>query len=97
MLCYKDMTFCKFYMACMHGGTCHRAYTPKVAQAAREWWGNDEVPVAFFMLIPDCWERLVIGDPPEIFGGSADRPETMEEKINRRFGYLLPDRSVNND
>lgn len=56
MLCYRDMTFCKFYLSCANGSACRRAYTPAVAQAARDWWGNDNAPVAFYAEHPQCWE-----------------------------------------
>ena len=27
MLCYKDMTFCKYYTTCKEGRVCHRRLT----------------------------------------------------------------------
>ncbi len=34
MLCYRDMTFCGFYLLCAKGHTCHRALTHDVEEAA---------------------------------------------------------------
>ncbi len=34
MMCYRDMTFCRFYLLCAKGHTCERALTQDVKEAA---------------------------------------------------------------
>jgi hypothetical protein len=54
MMCYKDMTFCRFYEDCTKAKECHRPYTPEVKAAAEKWWGSEDAPVCFFMNKPAC-------------------------------------------
>ena len=54
MLCYKDRTFCSYYISCVHGSTCDRALTSEVRRRAREA-GLD---VSQFAGRPDCWKEL---------------------------------------
>jgi len=65
MMCYRDQTFCSFYVNCEHGKTCGRALTPEVEKAAEIWWGGEGAPICEFVDRPDCvklrvtvWERL---------------------------------------
>jgi hypothetical protein len=54
MMCYKDMTFCRFYKDCAKADDCPRAYTDEVQAAAELWWGGEDAPVAFYMGKPSC-------------------------------------------
>lgn len=55
MICYKDMTFCK-YSNCKKWDECHRALTPKIKAAAEKWWGDKNYPIALFAELPECFE-----------------------------------------
>ena len=61
MICYRDMTFCSFYVGCAEGDTCHRAFTPECRVRADEWWAGydagESAPVCFFFKIPDCFKE----------------------------------------
>ena len=56
MICYKDMTFCTHYKDCAQADQCHRPLTEDVKQAAKEWWGSDDYPIAIFADTPFCHE-----------------------------------------
>ena len=56
-MCYKDTTFCSFYLECIHGETCKVALTPKVEEDAKKWWGEDNPPIAVYLYKPDCFEE----------------------------------------
>lgn len=56
MMCYKDMTFCKFWQKCKHGDGCNRAWTLFQQEGAEKWWGKPGAPVCFFVDKPDCYE-----------------------------------------
>lgn len=60
MICYKDMTFCDFYMECSDGDSCPRALTPEVKKAATEWGGNENAPIALFVDNPPCFKDVWI-------------------------------------
>lgn len=55
MLCYKDMTFCKFHKECAKGKECDRALTDEVIKDAEQWWGKKGAPVCIFMEKPECF------------------------------------------
>lgn len=57
MLCYKDRTFCRFYIDCKYGKQCERALTIDIKTAARKWWGKDNAPISQFLDRPDCWKE----------------------------------------
>ena len=61
MICYRDMTFCKFYDKCKFGDTCHRALTDKVFKEARKWakdaFNMDTAPICQFINKPECYEE----------------------------------------
>ncbi len=59
MISYKDRTFCPFYEDCNRAKECHRPLTPEVKQAAEEWWGSPEAPIAMYLEKPDCHEGEV--------------------------------------
>lgn len=50
MLCYRDMTFCSFYVNCEKADGCHRPLTPEVIKAA----DRCGLEIAQFALVPDC-------------------------------------------
>ena len=47
MICYADKTFCSRYGVTCANDKCHRAFTAAERIRARQWWGNDDPPVAF--------------------------------------------------
>jgi len=59
MICYKDMTFCKYYKECGIGHDCHRALTEEVREGADKWWGKgkDAAPICIFSEKPNCFEE----------------------------------------
>lgn len=55
IICYRDMTFCPFYKDCKSNIDCHRALTPEVLKAAKEYGlGVDQ-----FSDLPECFEPRV--------------------------------------
>ncbi len=65
MFSYRDMTFCDAERCKYFGdGTCHRALTNKVRDAAKAWWNSfntdpdqvDQPLISIFMTTPDCFE-----------------------------------------
>jgi len=57
MLCYRDITFCPFYMECAKEDNCGCALTPEVQLNAEKWWGNKDVPICVYSEKPSCFER----------------------------------------
>lgn len=57
MMCYKDMTFCQFWLTCCKGSDCKRAVTKEVQEAAKKWWGGEDPPFACFAKKPECYEE----------------------------------------
>jgi len=51
MICYRDMTFCPFWVQCTEALKCHRALTKKVAVAATKLG----LPIAQFTEKPECF------------------------------------------
>lgn len=51
MLCFKDQTFCA---SDCKNDTCFRHFTDETHQAAREWWGGDDAPIAFSDFSKTC-------------------------------------------
>lgn len=51
MICFRDMSFCS--SACTNT-ECERHFGPEDLAAAKEWWGADDVPVAFGNFAKDC-------------------------------------------
>lgn len=59
MISFMDMTFCPFYLGCEKSATCGRAYTDRVKEAARRWWGGDDgAPVSLFAEHPNCFTPI---------------------------------------
>lgn len=56
MICYRDMTFCR-YDDCEHfaSNECGRAFNAQAKAGARAWMGDD-APVCFYSERPDCFE-----------------------------------------
>ena len=54
MISFKDMTFCS-YSDCARFTECPRAFTDEQLEAAKQWWGGDDAPVAFFGSRPVCF------------------------------------------
>jgi len=57
MMCYRDMTYCPFWLECADGDICERALTDEVKQAARFWF-PDHPDIAYFIDRPSCFEPL---------------------------------------
>ena len=58
MLCYKDSTFCNFYLECKKGNKCSRALTDKVKEDAERWWDNEDYPICVYLDKPDCFKAI---------------------------------------
>lgn len=54
MICYKDRTYCGFYMLCKNGYKCDRALTTEVIKDAKK--GN--LLICQYTEFPDCFIRL---------------------------------------
>ena len=57
MICYRDMTFCKYWKNCKKGKGCVRALTKKVYKSAKAWWGKDNPPIYQFADKPECFKE----------------------------------------
>lgn len=58
MICYRDMTFCPFYINCAHAAACERALSPDIVLAAAEF----DLPIAQYSEEPYCYEVRVDAD-----------------------------------
>ena len=62
-LCYKDKTFCPFWMLCKQGHGCSRACTEQLAKDAEEFG----LPIAVYSEFPECFiaffEQTATKDP----------------------------------
>jgi hypothetical protein len=58
MMCFRDMTFCSAYPTRCKNMNCRRAFTELEREAARQWWGNDNAPVAMSDFSDNCAERV---------------------------------------
>jgi len=54
MMCYKDRTFCRYWLPCKDGYVCDRALTPKVMEEAEKWMVNP--PICTYTEKPDCFK-----------------------------------------
>jgi hypothetical protein len=52
MLCYRDMTFCRYWRGCAKGKTCDKALKPTIFRKATA----TGLPISQFMDTPDCME-----------------------------------------
>ena len=57
-MCYKDMTFCKFYENCKDKETCERVLTNKDKSIILTY----EIPVCYFMERPECFKESKKGE-----------------------------------
>jgi hypothetical protein len=51
------MTFCPFFEDCLTGKGCKSAYTLKVQNDAKIWWGNDDPPICIYNEKPNCFKK----------------------------------------
>jgi hypothetical protein len=51
MICYRDMTFCRFYKECLTGKECGRALTKEVETKA----SKIGLPICQFIDKPECY------------------------------------------
>ena len=58
MICYKDRTYCPYYLLCKNGHICDRAFTQEVEDAANKWWGGKHAPICLYSSFPDCFVRF---------------------------------------
>ena len=57
MICYKDITFCPFYLECVNGNDCRAALTPKVEEDAKKWWNGGNPPISVYLNKPECFKE----------------------------------------
>lgn len=55
MHCYRDMTFCSFYLTCEKAANCNRKLTPEVESIALS--RND--PICQFVEKPECYREKI--------------------------------------
>lgn len=53
MMCYRDMTFCKYYFTCSQGAICSRALTSEVKRRAIAV----DMPISQFAGVPECYNK----------------------------------------
>ena len=53
MICYKDKTFCPYYLICKNGDNCDRALTQKIKENAKRL----ECQIARHDEFPECFIR----------------------------------------
>ena len=53
MMCYRDKTYCQFWVDCVSGRTCPRALTDKVENDAN----NFGLPICSYCDEPKCFEN----------------------------------------
>lgn len=58
MICFRDMTFCEFYLVCKNGYKCERALTPDIRARANRC----NLPIAYYGQFPECFIRFFEGD-----------------------------------
>lgn len=56
MICYRDRTFCPFWRECANGADCDRALTDEVRAGAMAAWGGRGLPIAQWLVEPECFE-----------------------------------------
>ena len=62
MICYKDITFCPYYLLCKtwQSKGCKVALTPDIEKDAEKWaidCGFKDVPIAVYTTFPECFKR----------------------------------------
>ena len=53
MLCYKDMTFCQYYMCKNFGKSCVRSLTPEIREGAK----RAGLGISIENDVPECFEE----------------------------------------
>ena len=53
MICYKDKTFCHYFLICKNGNVCDRALTQEIIKDAIK----SELHIAKYTDFPDCFIR----------------------------------------
>lgn len=61
MFCYKDQTWCPFYVDCIHAKDCSRQLTDKVKEDADKFGA----PICQYSAPPFCHEKKVEEDKDE--------------------------------
>lgn len=51
MICYKDITFCSYWLDCKNSNTCKRVLTPEIKQSAIK----SKLYICRYAEKPDCW------------------------------------------
>jgi hypothetical protein len=51
MMCYRDRTWCSFYLLCKKASGCDRCLTPKVIEDAQ----SIGLPISVFTEFPECF------------------------------------------
>ena len=64
MICYRDRTWCSYYLKCLSGPTCDRALTPLVTLRANAIG----LPVCKYVDKPTCFEERDERDTNESSG-----------------------------
>jgi len=57
MICYRDRTYCPYFMICRDGYKCDRALTDKIQKDAEKWWGKPGAPICVYSEFPSCFVR----------------------------------------
>lgn len=57
MLCYRDMTFCKFWPTCREGFDCFRALSPHIIEGAKK----ARLPISQYSEEPICYDGTMAG------------------------------------
>lgn len=59
MMCYKDRTYCNFFLLCKTGHDCDRALTNEVAEGAKK----AGLYISQYAEFPDCFIRFFEDEP----------------------------------
>jgi len=83
MMCYKDRTYCGFYLTCCNAETCTRKATPEVRDGA----AKHRVPLCLYSETPECYERKTKMENVTVWGQAG-----CEACI--AFGELLESKDI---
>lgn len=59
MMCYRDMTFCRYYNTCVEGDNCERAMTQEVIDDA----DRHNMLISEFAEKPECYSESTSDAP----------------------------------
>ena len=82
MLCYKDKTFCPFYLECKDGVDCHRKLTQEIIIEAEDFG----LGVARYCERPDCFKEKAVNEL-----------EINPPKLNNKIMFKLTQKSLQNN